>query len=340
MPAKIKNVERTFHSRLTLQEGASVQNSVPFALNKLYTAIYLRIKATVTVGAGGDGNYVAATNPILNLIRNIQFKVSGDGLAYNISGAAAYWLAAMKMHKVPRIDNASFNPNAAAAYAMSVSIPLFFIDPLMGRPEDTILDMSRYTTADLYVAMGAGLDCTKAGVGAGAAFTLSAMTCDIEVETLAGEPRNSARPYFFQQVESEGAPRNVASDTSVVLGRAAGRMLKRVMLYTSNGGNVSRPFSGVASSAILDKVNFGDSNKFFDKDRSDEAIQDENQLTYKVDAATGLYILDAVKDKSNFSAIPTIESPDLKLGYTVDAAAPAGTNIVSVVSETVNRLKA
>lgn len=334
-----KNTERFFHSRLALTEGVPVRNVVDFPLNKLYTMLRLRISATVTVGSAPT-NYVAATNPILALIRNIMFKVSKDGISYNVPGAAAYMLAAMKMGKLPRIDNASFNPNSAAAYAMSVDIPLLFVDPLMARPEDTILDMSRHTMAELYVQIGAATDCLKAGVGSGGTFALSGLSCDIEYETLAGAPRDTVRPLFFQQVTVEGSPKNVASETSALFTRSSDRLLKRVMFATTNGGAVSRPYSGVASSAVVDEVSFGDGRTYFDKSRKDEQIQDEFQTSYTLDAQTGLYVLDYVKDGSNFSAIPTGDKAELKLEYTVDGSAPAGTNILSPFSETLNALKA
>jgi hypothetical protein len=67
-----------------------------------------------------------------------MFKVSKDGIIYNIPGHAAYFLAAIKSGKLPRINNASYDPNTAAAYAMSVDIPLFFVDPLMVQSEGMI----------------------------------------------------------------------------------------------------------------------------------------------------------------------------------------------------------
>lgn len=340
MPPGLKYTERMFHSQLALISGVSVPNVVEFKLNKLYTALHLRISATLTVSAGGDGNYVSATNPILALIRNINLTVSGDGICYNIPGTAAYHLAARKLKVAPRIDNASFNPNAAASYVMSVHIPLLFADPLMARPWDTILDTSRYSSMNLSVQMGAGTDAVCAGVGTGATFTLSAMTCDIETETLPGAPRASARPWFFAQYTVEGAPKNVASETSATIMRAQDRLLKRLLVVTTNGGAVSRPCSGAGSSAIMDIVQFGDGSTYFDKDRRDEAILDENAIEYRVATTAGVYLIDYVKDKFNTSALSTGDKAELRLGYTVSAAAPATlVNMVSVISETLNKLK-
>lgn len=336
----MKNTERFFHQRLTLSEGAAVRNTIDFPLNKLITAIYLRVRATVTVG-GSPTSYVAADNPILQLIQNIQFKVSGDGLAINAPALALYHLAAMKAGKLPRIDNASFNPNSGAAYAMSASIPLYFADPLMARPEDTLLDMSRYSSAELWVLMGAGTNTVKAGVGSGGTFTISAAECDIVIESIAGAPRDTMRPIFFPKVEVEGAPKNVASETQAKLTRATDRLLKRVIFSGTNGAAISRPFSGAGSALIVDQVSFGDERQYYDRQRYQADLADEFQVAYKVDAQTGLYVLDYTKDKSNLSAIPTGDKGDLRLEYTVGASAPATlTNAVSVVSETLNQLKA
>jgi len=336
----MKNTERIYHSRMALTGGVAVRNTIDFPLNRLYAAISLRIKATVTVGGGTPTSYVSATNPVLQVIKNIMFKVSGDGIAVNAPGVALYHLAALKLGKLPRIDNASFNPNSKAAYAMSVNIPLLFVDPRMARPEDTILDMSRYSSAELFITMGDGTDVVAPGVGSDGTFTLSAMTADIVIEGPTGAPRASMRPIFFQKIELEGSPKNTASDTQVHLMRATDRLLKRVLVGSNTYGTVSKPFSGVASSAILDQVSFGDERQYYDRQRYDEDILDENQAAYQVDTQTGIYLLDYVKDKSNLSTIPTGDKGDLKLEYTIDASAPAtGTNMVSTVSETLNLLK-
>lgn len=337
----MKNTQRLYHSRLTLASGVPVANTINFPLNRLYNAIWLRIKATVTVGGGTPASYVSATNPILQLVKNIQFKVSGDGnIAVNAPGVALYHLAAMKLGKLPRIDNASFNPNSKAAYAMSVSIPLLFADPRMARPEDTCLDMSRYSSAELSILMGDGTDVVAPGVGSDGTFTVSAMTADIVIDGPTGYPRESLRPIFFQKVELEGSPKNTASDVMVHLMKAPSRLLKRVLIGSNTYGTISKPFSGVASSAIIDTLSFGDDKEYYDRQRYDEDILDENQTMYQVDAQTGIYLLDYVKGKSNLDSIPTGDKGDVKLEYTIDANAPAtGTNIVSTVSETLYEME-
>ena len=135
MAPGIKHTETKFHSRITLSPGVPVEATKEFVYNKSYVALWLRISATVTV-TGSGSNYVAATNPILALIRNIKFQVSSDGIMYNVPGVAAYHLAAAKLNKYPRIDNGGYAPNTPAAYVMSVSIPLLFCDPRMNRAED------------------------------------------------------------------------------------------------------------------------------------------------------------------------------------------------------------
>ena len=210
----------------------------------------------------------------------------------------------------------------------------------MLRPEDTLIDMSRETGMDLFVTLGAGTDGVCAGVGSGSTFAISAATCDIEIESIAGAPRDSVRPYFFQQISVEGSPKNVASDVTAQLTRSSDRLLKRVFLFAGNGGAISRPFSGAGSLLIVDTASFGDGRQYYDKNRYAAQIADENQAAYQVAAQTGLYVLDYVKDASNFSAIPTGDKSELKLEWVNSASLP-GTllNSVSVVSETLNKLK-
>jgi hypothetical protein len=339
MAPGIKHTETKFHSRITLSPGVPVEATKEFVYNKSYVALWLRISATVTV-TGSGSNYVAATNPILALIRNIKFQVSSDGIMYNVPGVAAYHLAAAKLNKYPRIDNGGYAPNTPAAYVMSVSIPLLFCDPRMNRAEDTILDASRYTSMTLAVTIGDGSECQAIGVGTGATFAVSAATCDIETETYPGAPRASMRPIMFQQIIVEGQPKNVASETSATITRASDRLLKRILLVSTNGGVVSKPCGGVGSSAIMETINLGDDSENFAYLRRDEAVLDENEVEYKRLATAGVYILDMVKDRWSTSAMPTGNKSILKVDYTVDGAAPATlTNMVSVVTETLNKLK-
>ena len=334
----ITQTERHFHSRMDLAQSVTTRNKVDFPLNKLITAINLRFSFVVTVG-GTAINYVAATNAALQFVKNIMFKTSGDGIAINAPAAALYYRAALLLGMLPRIDNASYDPAAEAAYTFSFSLPLLFCDPRMARPEDTILNMARYSGAELFITMGDGTEGSKVGVGSGGTFAISSATCDIELETIAGAPRPSMEPLFYQKVEIEGSPKNIASDSTATLNRSADKLLKRVMFYTANGASVSFPFGGVASALVAENVSFGDGRQYFDKSRYVAQITDENQTAYKVAAQTGLYVLDYVKDGSNFSAIPTGDKSELKLEWTAGASAPALVNTVSVLSDTLNKLK-
>jgi hypothetical protein len=181
----------------------------------------------------------------------------------------------------------------------------------------------------------------KAGVGSGGTFAVSAAECDIVIESVAGAPRDTMRPIFFQRIEVEGSPKNVASETQVKFTRATDRVLKRVMFSATNGAAISRPFSGAGSALIVEQVSFGDERQYYDRQRYQADIQDEFQTAYRLAAVTGLYVLDYTKDKSNLSAIPTGDKGDIKLDYTVGGSAPATlVNAVSTVSETLNQLKA
>ncbi len=337
----MKQTERQYLGQIALVSGAPAVQTFDFPKSELIHTIWLHIKATLTTTGAGT-NYVAMANPILELINNIEFKVDRDGHSHRAPAKALYMAALVKYGVLPRIDNASYAPNTPAAYAMSVSIPLMFSDPKALRPEDTALAMDRYTTALLYVTLGAATDANKAGVGTGTTFALSGATCDVEIEKYAGAVRATVRPIVFPVWEIEGSAKNIASDALISLQRSGTRAIKRLFAFVGNLAVLARPWSGNGSNAEVASFQFESDQRVYDYARTDEAILNEMKLFYGMTAAdfqAGLFVFDYVKDGSTLSAIATGDKGRLELKFVAEGSPTAGINCVSCLTEAVHQLQ-
>jgi len=337
----MKQTEIIYLGDTTLVPGSPKRMQNDFPLGQMWHRIFLRFTGSITVGGAGSGA-VAFANPMLELINNIHLKTDVDGNIINAPAKALYLLAANKYGTLPRIDSGAFDPNTAGTYNMSVSIPLDFTDQRMQTPNDTLIFSGRYSRVDLEATLGAALDVIKV-LGTGSlTYTLGAFTMSVELEKQAFA--EELLPHYLPRFEVEKSYQNVASGTTVDLGRAFDKSIKRVHVFATALGataSQSRNCQGDGSNAVIAKLAFKDENKYYQIGRSDEAVLDEMKLDrgWDENLPAGHYVLDFVKPGLNGDAISTGDKGTLQFEYEKDSSAPAGNNLVTVCSEALVMLK-
>jgi len=337
----MKQTEIIYLGDTQLVAGAPKRMQNDFPLGQIWHRIFLRFTGSVVVSGSGSGA-AAFANPILELLNNIHLKTDVDGNIINAPAKALYLLAANKYGTLPRIDNGGFDPNTAGTYNMSVSIPLDFTDQRMQAPNDTLIFSGRYSRVDLEATLGAANDVIKTAGSGTLAYALGTFTMSVELEKQAYD--ESLLPKYLPRFEVEKSYQNVTAGTTVDLGRAFDKAIKRVHIFATSLGATalqSRNCQGDGSNSVLSKLAFKDENKYYQIGRSDEAVLDEMKLDrgWDENLPAGHYVMDFVKPGLNSDAISTGDKGTLQFEYEKDAAPPAGNNLVTVCSEALVMLK-
>jgi hypothetical protein len=224
---------------------------------------------------------------------------------------------------------------------MSVNIPILFSDKRMARPEDTAIFSGRYSRVELFATLGAANDVIKTA-GATSTFALSGWTMSVELEKQAF--REDLLPAFLPRIIVEEGYKVTTAGTLVNIGRSFDKALKRVHMFTMAAGATVTPTRnamGDGSNAVVDTLAFKDENKYYDVSRSDESILDEQKVDrgWDENQPAGHYIFDYVSSGLPGDALPTGDKGTLQVEYAVAAAPTAGTNTITVCTESLIALK-
>lgn len=321
---------RGYIERANLIRGATLNASNPtpfskeFPMGEGWYKMNLRIGINLTVGT--------ASGPVsegeLLFIKNIYMRTDRGEVLVNMPGRALYYVAAYKTGQLPNKDAI-----AAASATYYVNLPIYFADDRMVRPEDTILDTSRYNSVELQVTLGALSDLFGTVGTATATYTL-----DVEVERSLGALPVSARPMYHISYDFR-QPVDANSTTVIELEKSADMALKRMYVHGGSSGTAGVPWSGANHDAIQDIVTFKDQNRFIEKERIHEMIQDENKERSGLAAVmTGVEVFDFVADRSIHSALSTGQKSVLQYTWSNDATVAAN-DLVTVATEAVRTLK-
>src|SRR5581483_2841009 len=170
-------------SPAALTVGGNTPFSKEFRLGHGWWTMWLHIAITVTIGTGAG----VLSDGLLRAIRKIFFKTDRGELICNEPGRAMFYIATYRMGTKPQISTL-----AAASGTYDVFIPILFADEDMIRPEDTILDTSRYKALDLEIQLG-----TTADLYSTPGTSSMTATLDIDVERTYGALPDKAKPAFF-----------------------------------------------------------------------------------------------------------------------------------------------
>jgi hypothetical protein len=313
-----------------LNNSGQVAFSREFPMGEGWYAAYLRFNFAVTIGTGAG----PVTEGELLFVRNVLLKTDRGEIICNLPGRALYKIATVLHGTAPQKDAI-----AAASATYRVTLPIIFADMLMLRPEDTVLDTSRYNSVSLQVTLGPLTDLLTAP---GTATVVSTLDVDIERSNgvLPGDPNkpgDGGRPIAHINYDSR-PPVDAASSQFIDIERSAEMSLKRIYVHSGSSGTAGVPWSGTNADTIQNVVQVKHQNGFIEKDRIHTMILDKNKMDYSLETRlAGVEVFDFVKDRSVASALATADKSVLQMTWS-NAAAPAN-SIITLTQEAVRTLK-
>jgi len=269
-----------------LTNGSVTRFSNQFPLGEGWYNLSMRFNHTLVVGTG--------TTPLsennLRLIRSITLRTDRSEFVANVvPGRALYrWDQALRGTAAPS------TAIAAANGTYSTLINLWFVDPLSQKPEDSILNTSRYSAVTLEVGLGTISDV----LGTVGTATISS-TLDCYVERTKGPLPQKVRPLLFMEYGVR-VPIDPNSQQVIDMERASNLAYKRWMAFACNTTTVvGVPFSGDASDAILNDVTVDhDGGRPFETVLHG-ALNARNKQDYSLETAVvGQDLFDFVRDGS------------------------------------------
>lgn len=295
-----------------------------FPLGEGWYRLLLRFNNVVTIGTGAG----PVSEGELLIIKNIVFRTSAGEIVCNLPGRALFKIALVKGGTLPRKDAI-----AAGTATYSVDLPLYFTDDRMKRPEDTILDTSRYSALSLEITYGTVADLFTAPGTA----TMTA-NIDVEIERTKGRLPKKALPIFHVFYGSQPS-QDASVQTFIDVDRAPDIAYKRLFTHESTSGVAGGVFTGTTVDTVKSLERIVDQSGDICRDRIHEQIQNMNKNDYSLEAVVaGVTVFDFVRDGSVNSALYPGDRSRLQFKWDNKAGQVAG-NIVSLVHEAVRGLK-
>jgi hypothetical protein len=312
-----------FVSAANLAIGGNTPFSKEFRLGHGWYKMWLHIAVVVTIGTGAG----VLSDGLLRLIRKIFLKTDRGELICNEPGRAMFYIAAYRGGCRPQITTL-----AAANGTYDIYLPILFTDEETLRPEDTILDTSRYQSIDLELQLGTVADLYSAP---GTASIVA--TADIDVERSYGVLPDKAKPHWFISYDHR-APQDASVNPNIEFEKSLDLNIKRLYFFTGDTGSAGLPWSGNANDTYPVKTNIQDQERFIEKDRKHGFVQAVNKLDGKLELVmAGVEVYDFVQDKSLTSALSTGDKSSLQLQLTQSGA--AANSIITLTQEGIRLLK-
>lgn len=331
-----RDLEQISHLRASaLTLGSVTPLGKDFPLGEGWYMLMLRFNLVVVIGTGAGP---VAEGELL-FIKNVRLETSAGEVLVNLPGRALYKIAAARAGSPPRKDAV-----AAANGTYRVDIPIYFVDDKMIRPEDTILDTSRYSALKLDVTVGTIADLFTAPGTATVTANL-----DVEIERTKG--RLPAPVVVGGKVVSKGAlpifhvfygsaqSQDAAVQTFVDIDRAPDIAYKRFYAHEAANGTAGGVFTGANADDVKDLESIVDQSGDIVRERIHEMIQNQNKRDYSLETVlAGITVFDFVRDGSINSALYPGDRSRLQFKWTNKAGVAAG-DIVSLAFESVRGLK-
>jgi hypothetical protein len=289
-----------------------------------WLAMWIHIAVVVTIGTGTG----VISDGLLRLVKKILLKTDRGELICNLPGRALFYIATYRMGVRPQLTTL-----AAASATYDIYLPIFFTDEDMIRPEDTILDTSRYKSVDLEIQLGGVADLFST-VGT-SSITASV---DVDVERTYGALPPEAKPLYFVNYDSR-PPQDASVNPNIELEKSPDLSYKRLFLFTGASGAAGIPWSGDANDTYPQRTNIQDQDRFIEKDRIHTFVQALNKSIAQLETVLpGVEIYDFTMDKTIFSALSSGDKSALQLALTQSGA--AANAIMTLSHEGVRLLKA
>lgn len=320
MPGRFPVIPDTIVSGQALTFGGKTQISQQFPIGPGIYEMWLRFKLNVTIGTGAG----PISEGELNIIRQLFMKSDmGEVFLDNVPGRGMFKVGIPKCRTVPRKDAI-----AAATATYTVDLPIFFVDWDSAKPEDTVIDTSRYRSMTFEVIMGTLADLFTAPGTATLTGTLDVTLRRSKFRWNSVE----APPVGFIQYSGRN-PVDAATTTEIKLEVASDLTYKRLYVHSSTSGVSGQPFYGANSDAIIDLMTLKDGDTDWIKAVNWLALQDINKADFHLETVpAGLGVMDFIHDGSLKSGLYAGDKNELRLTWT-NQSAPAANSIVSLLTE-------
>lgn len=250
--------------------GGQTPFQTEFPLGEGWLALLLRLNVVFVVGTGTT----ALAQAMARYLTNVLIDTDRDGIIVNAPGRALFQRAIDLEGTVPQADVAF----AAANGTYDLNLMIHFADPRLTRPEDTILDTSRYNRVRLTVTTG-GVANLLGTVGT-SSITSANLSC--EIIRYRGVLPEGLQPTFIPYLVNTPTI-DPNTQQFIELERSADLAYKRIALFTSN---VSGSWQGNADEAVLATVSIEDQDGFAGwNQRLDAQIQAHNKGLYGLETA-------------------------------------------------------
>lgn len=204
-------------------------NVVPYQVRSGFVLYALQFTLTGAITATAANNTRPATRrgDEWGLIRRLQLKVNEEERV-NLSGDELWWLNRHWFNKTPQVSNQLSN-TAVANPAFNSTLILPFFMPRSFRPQDTLLDTSRFESVQLDITWGSHLDINNLATG----FTTAPV---LRVQAIEDTGRRGgdfwSRYLLRRETDPPGANANWAHDLAV------DRTYRRLWINTRNASAV------------------------------------------------------------------------------------------------------
>lgn len=296
-----------------------------FPLGEGWYRLMLRYTIDVTIGTGAG----PIAEGELSILKNIVVRTGAGEVLCSLPARALFKIAVARGGTVPRKDAI-----AASTGVFSVDLPIYFVDDRMKRPEDTILDTSRYSSVALELTTGGLADLFTAPGTA----VLNSVKLDVEIERSKGRLPRQALPIlhvFYGAAPSQDA----SAQTFIDLDRAADIAYKRLFAHASANGVAGGVFTGANADDVQALESVVDQSGDIVRERIHEMIQNTNKNDYSLETVlAGITILDFVRDGSINSSLYPGDRSRLQYRWT-NKAGVAAADIVSLAFEACRALK-
>ena len=287
---KAQIYQNIVNNAVMLQGGVSIYRP-EFPLGEGYYYIMLEIINNLTVGSASG----AISEGELQIIRNVYFRSDRDGIIINANGRELFRDAESIFGQTPYKDAI-----AATTGVYRVQIPLIFANPILLRPNDLVLDTSRYKNLEMYITLGTLSDCFTSVGTASSVFNIN-----ITVVKSDGMLLPSEKPYAMPYIA--GLPPINPSTTSYVdIERASDLAILQLMAFTTDPATPGLPYSGTVLGTTMTTLQIEDNFGFPVRNTPVSNLQQYEKLIRQVPTVqTGVYLIDFAKDGSILSAYPT-----------------------------------
>lgn len=282
--------------------------------------MWLRVRIAVVIGTGAG----PISEGELNFIKSLYFKTDlGEILLDNVPGRGMFKVGLIKSKTPPRKDAI-----AAATATYTVDIPIYFRDPDTQRPEDLILDSSRYESMTFDITLGSIADLFTAPGTA----TVTA-TGDLMIRRSKGRWNSAEASPLGHVFYSVRNPVDAASVTEMKFELASDLSYKRAYIHASTAGVAGQAWYGANSDAIIGAMTVKDGAGDWLRKVSFLQMQDVNKADYGLEVVpAGVVVLDFIPDRSNKSAIYAGDKNELIFDWD-NQGAPAANSIVTMLVE-------